>query len=474
LLAGRCSLTDQVCSETKSSRRRLAWKAAGFVIGALVILGIILALAPSDNFWLETKRKLEARGEVLDWEKLIPLKVPPDQNLFDDPVAASLLPIKGQPTTNNYLDIPKPQHPTNSVDLGIPFSVARLAELPRESSADEKLSLTSLHDWFTQWDDAFAQLRKASERPHARLNGEYTSPVEAPILNFVSVRDLAQVISSRAKVNLLLGNSAAAFEDLETLQAVMRSLQSQPETLVSTMIRVGVAGLYLETIEEGLRRKLWSQDELHKLFPQLAGSNLLESLKRGIRSERAAVLRILTALAERKRDPLYRASLDAFGSDEWSVERVVLQFSPPSRIRNNQAQYALLIQNYLDAIDSSQRRIDPEQIARANAHRRELEGHWSFKYSVLFYLVPNFTKAFATATRCQARMDQLSVACALEQYRVQNKSYPTDLGQLVPAFADSIPGYISYQPTKNGYELLVPTTSPTQGTATETFVWKDN
>ncbi|HVK57170.1 MAG TPA: hypothetical protein VM735_00185 [Candidatus Kapabacteria bacterium] len=459
-------------SETKSSRRRLAWKLAGFVIGALVILGIILALAPSDNLWLETKRKLEARGEVLDWEKFIPPELPPDQNFFADPVAAILLPIKGQPTTNNYLDIPELRHPTNSVDLGIPFSVARLAELPRESSADEKLSLTALHDWFAQWDDALAQLRKASERPHARLNGEYASPVESPILNFVSVRNLAQVISSRAKVNLLLGDSAAAFEDLETLQVVMRSLQAQPGTLVSAMIHVAVSGLYLETIEEGLRRNIWSQEELRKLIPQLTQSDLLISLKQAIRSERAAVVRILTALTERKRDPLYKTSLDAFNSDEWRVRNVILRFSPPSRIRNDQAKYALLIQDYLDAIVPSERRVDTAQVARANAHLSSLRGHWYFKYSVLAYVIPVITKSFATATRCQGHADQLAIACALELFHAHNKSYPSDLGQLVPAYIGSIPKNIDYQRTEDGYELLDPKTSPSQGSATLPFIWK--
>ena len=98
----------------------------------------------------------------------------------------------------------------------------------------------------------------------------------------------------------------------------MKSFEAQPGMLVTAMIHVAVAGLYLDTIEEGLRHKLWADAELEKIARRLPERNLFHVVTEGIRAERAGVLRHLTAMAERKHDPMYQATMDAFTSGEWT------------------------------------------------------------------------------------------------------------------------------------------------------------
>src|SRR5688572_11707599 len=188
-----------------SWKRRLATKGLLLLLLAFVVLAIVYVFTPSDNIWLQTKRKLEARGEIIDWDKFIPPEIPEAQNLLEHPVAANLLPVKGAPIPPNPLNAPSPSFPPKSDDLGYPFTIATLKHLPRESPSapnetnlqTNKFTLTSLAAWFAQWDQSFAQLREAGQRPGIRLPGDYRNPVEAPIPNFVQIRTLAQVLASR-------------------------------------------------------------------------------------------------------------------------------------------------------------------------------------------------------------------------------------------------------------------------------------
>ena len=50
-------------------------------------------------------------------------------------------------------------------------------------------------------------LRKALERPCARMDSDYQRPFERPIPNFVRIRTVAQMLSQRAQCYLLLGQS---------------------------------------------------------------------------------------------------------------------------------------------------------------------------------------------------------------------------------------------------------------------------
>jgi hypothetical protein len=452
----------------------------GTGFGGLMILGAVLVFGPSENVWLETKRMLEARGEELEWDEVIPPKVAAEENLFEDEVAASLLPLKGKPTPANPLKVGAPVIPPGVSELGVPFVMAKLKDLPRESATSNEVSLVELHDWFAKWDESFVRLREAGQRPKARLPGDYTTPWEAPMPNFVAARQLAQSIASRAKVHLCLGESAAAFEDMETLRVVMGSFEAQPGTLVMAMIHVAVAGLYLETIEEGFREKLWKEAELRKLRVRLQDMNLLAVVEQGIRGERVGVLRTLEALAVRKRDPIYERSLDALTTDEWTKERIVFQFAPSGWVRHSQAKYAELIQGYLDAIDASARRVDLRQIEVVNSEVQEMLSRWSPKNALLGYVTPNFSKAAATVARNQSRADQLAVACALEVYRLRNGEYVDALERLVPEYIGTIPKDVysgrpvGFRRVGNGFEILVSQPEMEHPNIRSNFMWQGN
>ena len=122
-------------------------------------------------------------------------------------------------------------------------------------------------------------LRKALERPYARMDSDYQRPFERPIPNFVRMRTVAQMLSQRAQCYLLLGQPEAAWHELALVRDLCRMLEAKPAsdcpTLVEAMIDVAIGGLYVSVIQDGLRLQAWREPELAAMQKQLVDLNFL-------------------------------------------------------------------------------------------------------------------------------------------------------------------------------------------------------
>src|ERR1700690_639076 len=76
-------------NETPKNHRR--WRMGRRILIGLAIFATLIAIFYTEEDWRgkraweNCKRELEAKGAVLDWDKLIPPPVPDDQNLFKAP-----------------------------------------------------------------------------------------------------------------------------------------------------------------------------------------------------------------------------------------------------------------------------------------------------------------------------------------------------------------------------------------------------
>jgi hypothetical protein len=354
-----------------------------------------------------------------------------------------------------------------------------LKQLPRAGKPGET-NLASFHRWFAQWDDAFAQLRQAGQLPNARLPGEYINSASLPVLNFVQIRLLAQVLVSRAKIHLLLGDLAEAFQDLEAILVVMRGLDAPPGSLVSVMIEVAVAGIYIDVVEEGLRHDLWSEVELKKLAPRLATMNFLSPLQAAMRAGRAHLCDLLSALAQRDKTPSQKESLREIISlslgKKVTPMGILARVSPSGWLHRGQSQYALLMQEYIDAIEPASQRIDLKKIQNAISTVKSLNGTWTPHMALVRTITPDLAPALLTLARTQTRARQAALACAIHQFHSAEKRYPHNLAELVPKFIAAIPtdtfqaDPIAYRVTQNGWELSSKGIDPRNGTSV-TIVW---
>ena len=158
----------------------------------------------------------------------------------------------------------------------------------------------------------FDVIREALKRPYARMEGDYDMPLLQPIPNFVGQRVLAQTLAQRVQCHLLVGQPDKALRDLTLIHDACRLLEGHPRgrptTLVAAMIHVAIAGLYTETVADGLRLGAWREPELAAIQEQLKDTHLLASVKASLDCEPAGVCRTLETISADKMAEIWMSS----------------------------------------------------------------------------------------------------------------------------------------------------------------------
>ena len=279
----------------------------------------------------------------------------------------------------------------------------------------------------------FDLVRKALERPFARMDGNYERPFERPIPNFVRLRTVAQLLSQRAQCYLLLGQPEAAWHELALVRDVCRMLEAEPSsnaaTVVQAMIDVAITGLHTQVIADGLRLQAWREPELAEIQKQLTDVNLLPLVRASFKTSPAAVCRTYEIAPPVK----------LFG----------MAHLPRGWIYQNMCTIALLDHLATELFD-----VPNNQILPRNADEIENQIKTTFRhfapYTFLARIgVSDFVKALQTLARTQTRANEAFIACGLERYRLAHGQYPETLEALVPQFAEKLPhDIIGGQPLK--------------------------
>src|ERR1700733_5757996 len=216
----------------------------------IIVLGgfalVVAGFYPEEDWrgkraWENCKHELEAMGETLDWNAYIPPDVPDDQNFFKAPKMQEWF-VKNWKSDANELEGQLRNEDTT-------------ATITNETAAINYLA------WSDQFKPDFDLIRDALKRPYARMDGDYSDPFEIPEPNFVNVRLIAQTFAQRAKCYLLLGQPENALNELTLLNNSRHVLEAAPTgrpiTLIAAMVDIAVAGLYVNTVADGLQSYAW-------------------------------------------------------------------------------------------------------------------------------------------------------------------------------------------------------------------------
>jgi hypothetical protein len=308
----------------------------------------------------------------------------------------------------------------------------------------------------------FDLIRKALERPYARMDGDYTRPFETPIPNFVRVRTVVQLLAQRAQSNLLLGQPEAAWRDLALIRDLRRLLEAEPEgkpmTLVAAMINVAVTGIYAQVVQDGLRLGAWHEPQLVAIQQQLKEVELMRVVSRSFDCERVAACRTLETTA-----PSDLAKVFSIGSPNASFwERLqhpaglLLGLAPRGWLFQNMVVCGNLDEMAIESLDATSGVIQP---ARAETAMQEISTALNgiFPYTFLARITtPNFVRAMQTVARNQSLVNEAMIACGLERYRLAKGQFPDALESLAPEFLEKVPhdiingGTLKYRRTTDG------------------------
>ncbi|HVU28592.1 MAG TPA: hypothetical protein VHG71_12755 [Verrucomicrobiae bacterium] len=403
-----------------------------FLFGLTCLITLIALFYAEENWrgkraWENCKRELEAKGEVLDWNKFIPSPVPDDQNFFAAPKMAEWFVGRGGTDLSRRLQNDK----TTPV-------VGEDSKIKTETDAKNYLA------WSDQFEPDFELIRGALKRPYARADGDYSQPYQIPVPNFITVRAVAQVLAQRAHCYLLLNQPEKALDELTLLNESRRIMEhapaGKPITLVDAMINVAVTGLYADTIADGFRKRAWQEPQLAALQNQLEQIDLLSIVAGAFESEPAATTHTLEITSAKKLTKLF-SQIDS-KQWKWSLWPLIKSaLIPRGWIYQNMVWIARLGNEEGQGFNSTSDLIRPKKfddlLQRMN---NDVFFGNSKPYNFLAAAaIPNFTKAWQVAAHNQTLVNEAQVACALERYRIANGNYPETLDTLAPKFIEKIP-----------------------------------
>jgi hypothetical protein len=283
----------------------------------------------------------------------------------------------------------------------------------------------------------FDLLRKALERPFARIEGDYERPYLIPIPDFLNVRTVAQTLSQRAQCYLLLGEPEAAWRELALIHELCRLLLAKPSgkpmTLVAAMIYTAVAGLYTGIVEDGLRLHAWREPQLLGIEQQLKDIDLLGPVVEAFRAERAATCRTIENTKSGELARLFDHQRNS------ALFRLTLSWMPRGWLYQNMVIGSQVEQEVIGSVDLTNHLIRPQPTFEF-VRRMSLNSQQRSPYTFLTAIaVPNFVKALQTVARNQTLVNQAWIACGLERYRLARGQYPDRLDALSSQFVEKLP-----------------------------------
>jgi hypothetical protein len=434
------------------------WRILRRTLIGLAMLATLIAMFYTEEDWRgkraweNCKRELQAKGETLDWNALIPPPVPDDQNFFKAPGMTKWF-VK---MTNT------PPQPYTSEFAGLSTNKLNGTTITNVSDARSYLQ------WSDQFRPQLDQVREALKRPYARIDCDYSDPAYIQIPNFIAARSLAQVLARRTESYLLLGQPDKALDELTFLDDSRRIMEGaptgKPMTLVAAMINVAVTGLYADVIAEGMQSHAWQEPQLAAIQQQLEGINLppmvRESLHDGEQVGSSCWLQTASA-AE-----LFKMLVGTLPAQKktvsWlqTIEKMKWELMPQGWRYQNSVLMTMQIENWADGLDLTNNLISPHKIDMTTKVLSADLNHVGPYNFIAAMAIPNFSRAYMVTAHNQTMVNEAQIACALERYRLANDAYPETLDALVPQFVEKLPHDIIggqpliYHPTDNGKFLL--------------------
>lgn len=493
------SLVARLLSSTPD--RQATWRRRLRVgLCVVVSLATLLALLYVEEDWRGKRawnayaKAAAAKGEILDITVLAPPPIPDDQNFAQTPFLKPLFDFL--PGTQTWRDRTAA---TNRMQFaaGIPGSwqvqkrdwrlgertdwpawQTALEEAARKATGGSAPTNAPVHTNRVEAAQAvlaalqkaepiLSELRAASEqRPRCRFNLRYEEENCASVLlpHLGVIRGCVHLLALSAGAELTLGQTEAALQDLNLAFFLTDSLRHEP-LLISQLVRCATTQLTLQPLWEGLVDHRWSEAQLRHLQQHLAELDFLASAQLALRGERAFGNGILVYVRNHPRQLSYLGMTETGDESEASMVGLVASLMPRGWFYLEQVNYNRAFDAYIGpGADIASRRVEPEVIGQnEKAIEQSLRGGGSllFNHRVMAaMLLPAIPQAYRKFAYSQTFVDEATVACALERFRLANGHYPDALAELTPPFVAKLPHDVitgeplKYRRTDNGRFLL--------------------
>ena len=447
-----------------------------FLLAALITFAALL-LAEENwrgaRAWQNYKREMEAKGERFDAARLIPPKVPDDQNFGMTLLLAPIFTLPGDPglplksasntvrgeTFGYYaavnqgtnialplynLTVNRPPHP-----LGWNYGMAAdltawAAAIQRADSAsapgkiDDPVQAASIVlDNMKNFEPALRELQSDMARPYCRFNVSYEQPPtqeawSVMMEHFVLIKWLFRALSLHAQAEMVSGHTDQALRNISVMFRLDDGLKDEPLN-VSHLVRLACVAILLQPVGEGLAEHRWSDAQLQALQERLQKTDLIGSAVHAYYGERDIIVN-------------HEFGRSLYHFEQISIHRAFHDMVFP--------RYDLAAREINPSVNHS---MDLAFKEFSDGNRVRLVDQHSLFAKVM---LPVFSQEPQNTAFAQSEVDMAMLACALERYRLAEGRYPEELAALVPRFVAVLPHDIingqplKYRRTDNGRFIL--------------------
>ncbi len=434
--------------------RKAPWRkiaaGAGFLLVLLVTL-VVLAGAwfsyQGRREWEATKTALLKRGELLSYEGLIPLSVPPEENFFADPM--------WEPNVNGQIDLLALQiTPDEAAQLKARFpgvadlvkegnrwevvqNVGRRAKDRNMTQAEADMVLAVLRP--VQGD--FDTLRRLAVRPEARFPVDYSKGISMELPHVHALFKAGLMLHRRSQAEAVLGQTDLSVDDILLILRLAHTLDDEP-VLISFLVAISLDSLALDAIEKLV--PTWSATQVQRVERALGQSDVLKQMTKAILGGRASVNQLM--------DQLKQASLGEFVRTLQLINsEVALEYPPPNStacfflayrfafLEGDRARLNQMFQRLLDCLEKEPMVLRPDYEGLYSDLERELRG-WNRSRYIITYIETSALKyILPRAASVETRIRQARIACVIQRYALTEKALPSSLNQVLPHYLERIP-----------------------------------
>jgi hypothetical protein len=403
------------------------------VAGLITLVAIIYARVNwhGKREWENCMREMASKGEVWDWSVYAPAPVPDEHNIFKAPKMAEWF-----GDNRSFIDAPLDRRVTNSF-------ARRYSNPDSTTEINTAAGAASYLVWSDQFQGDFDTIAAALKRPAARIVADYSQPFSITLPNVASLSAVVKTLVQRAKCHLVLGQPDKAWQELTLLHDLRRMVEGQGKFITTEgdwMTREG-ARHSLQVIAKGLELHAWHEPQLVALQEELRNSDFIALQAEALKCARALFLASIVDGEFPK--ALFRASGDTF----WTrlknhPEFLLITLAPRGAMYERATSVSINFRRMINALTPADGIIHPGEVSQAFAWWKRAQ------------------QGLPGLLRFQTLVNEAQIACALERYRLAQRTYPETLDTLVPQFIEKLPRDIVngepliYRRTEAGMFLL--------------------
>lgn len=303
----------------------------------------------------------------------------------------------------------------------------------------QDITVDSFRAWYALNDPFLDKLCEGIKSKGMKLDANLEDPLRSAMPSFVAVRTLAQALTAGAQFAAVDGNPDMAVLYVKRLLELTEILKDGHRYVVASMIQSPSTYMSGQPVLGGLQTGVFKAKHLAQLKEMYSEVDLVRDYVQSVNEGER--LHWSFGMERFSRDDLVWMFGDTKLVDDKGINwfHVSLRCVPRGWIYQNLLDFDEVTQRFMDTIHLEKGDVDT---ALLDQYAAELEKHEKDN-SPYFFLarrsIINHQRALQAVLMHQAAVHKLIIACALEEYRLEQGVYPAKLDELVPKYLAKIP-----------------------------------